>query len=54
MLMVVLGGVVTGSFFSALVALVTYLADPNTTLPAIVFWLLGSVPPRPTRRSRWR
>ncbi|MDQ0032125.1 FecCD family ABC transporter permease [Arthrobacter bambusae] len=43
MLMVVLGGVVTGSFFSALVALVTYVADPNTTLPAIVFWLLGSV-----------
>lgn len=43
MLMVVLGGVVTGSFFSALVALVTYIADPNTTLPAIVFWLLGSV-----------
>jgi iron complex transport system permease protein len=35
--------VVTGSFFSALVALVTYIADPNTTLPAIVFWLLGSV-----------
>jgi iron complex transport system permease protein len=43
MLMVVLGGVVTGSFFSALVALVTYIADPYTTLPAIVFWLLGSV-----------
>lgn len=43
MLMVVLGGVVTGSFFSALVALITYVADPYTTLPAIVFWLLGSV-----------
>lgn len=43
MLMIVLGGVVTGSFFSALVALVSYSADPNTTLPAIVFWLLGSV-----------
>ncbi len=43
MLMVVLGGVVVGSFFSALVSLVTYLADPYTTLPAIVFWLLGSV-----------
>ncbi|HEV7166998.1 MAG TPA: iron ABC transporter permease [Micrococcaceae bacterium] len=43
MLMLVLGGVVTGSFFSALVALATYVADPFTTLPAIVFWLLGSV-----------
>ena len=43
MLMIVLGGVVVGSFFSALVALVTYVADPYSTLPAIVFWLLGSV-----------
>ncbi len=43
MLMVVLGGVVVGSFFSALVAMATYVADPYTTLPAIVFWLLGSV-----------
>jgi iron complex transport system permease protein len=43
LLMIVLGGVVIGSFFSALVSLVTYIADPNTTLPAIVFWLLGSV-----------
>ncbi|WP_427018102.1 FecCD family ABC transporter permease [Pseudarthrobacter sp. P1] len=43
MLMIVLGGVVVGSFFSALVSLTTYIADPFTTLPAIVFWLLGSV-----------
>ncbi|MGZ5409139.1 MAG: FecCD family ABC transporter permease [Aeromicrobium sp.] len=42
-LMVVLGGVVTGALFSALVSLVTYVADPYTTLPAIVFWLLGSL-----------
>ena len=42
-LMVVLGGVVVGSFFTALVGLVTYVANPYTTLPAIVFWLLGSV-----------
>jgi iron complex transport system permease protein len=42
-LMIVLGGVVTGSFFAALVSLVTYLADPYTSLPTIVFWLLGSV-----------
>jgi iron complex transport system permease protein len=43
MLVVVLGGVVTGSFFSALVSLVTYVADPYVQLPAIVFWLLGSL-----------
>ena len=42
-LMIVLAGVVTGSFFSALVSLLTYLADPYDQLPAIVFWLLGSV-----------
>ncbi len=43
LLMIVLGGVVTGSFFSALVSLVTYVADPYNELPAIVFWLLGSL-----------
>ncbi|MBP3223363.1 MAG: iron ABC transporter permease [Actinomycetaceae bacterium] len=42
-LTVVLGGVVTASFFQALVSLVTYLADPYTTLPAITFWLMGSL-----------
>ncbi len=42
-LMIVLAGVVTGAFFAALVSLVTYLADPYDQLPAIVFWLLGSV-----------
>ena len=42
-LMVVLGGVVTASFFSALVALVTCICGPEYHLPAIVFWLLGSV-----------
>lgn len=41
-LMLVLAGVVTGAFFSALVSLVTFLADPNDTLPAIVYWLMGS------------
>lgn len=41
-LMLVLAGVVTSAFFSALVSLATYFADPNDTLPAIVFWLMGS------------
>ena len=43
MLMVVLAGVVLGSFFGALVGLVQYFADPYSSLPAIVFWLLGSL-----------
>lgn len=41
-LTLVLAGVITGSFFSALVSLVTFLADVNSELPAILYWLLGS------------
>jgi iron complex transport system permease protein len=42
-LTLVLAGVVIGSFFSSLVSLITYTADPNLKLPAIVFWLMGSL-----------
>ncbi|MEO9330300.1 FecCD family ABC transporter permease [Gordonia aurantiaca] len=42
-LTIVLGGVVTSAFFSALVSFITYVADPYTTLPSIVFWLMGSL-----------
>jgi len=42
LLMLVLSGVVVSALFSALVSLATYFADPNDTLPAIVFWLMGS------------
>lgn len=40
--MVVLTGIVVGALFTALVSLVQFLADPNSSLPAIVFWLMGS------------
>lgn len=39
----VLGGVIVGSIFSALTSLLKYLADPYDELPAIVFWLMGSL-----------
>jgi iron complex transport system permease protein len=42
LLMLVLAGIVVSALFSALVSLGTYFADPNDTLPAIVFWLMGS------------
>lgn len=42
LLMLVLAGVVTSAFFAALISLVTYFSDPNDSLPAIVFWLMGS------------
>lgn len=41
-LMLVLAGVITGAFFSALISLIKYVADPDNKLPAIVYWLMGS------------
>src|ERR1700732_2831786 len=42
-LVLVLTGVVVGSLFGARVGLVKYLADPYNQLPAMTFWLLGSL-----------
>lgn len=42
LLALVLAGVVVSAFCSAIVGLVTFLADPETRLPGLVFWLLGS------------
>lgn len=41
-LMLVLAGIVTSAFFSALVSVTKFVADPDDKLPAIVFWLMGS------------
>lgn len=41
--MLVLGGVVVSSIFSALISLLKYIADPFNQLPSIVFWLMGSL-----------
>ena len=43
MVMVVLSGMVISSFFSALVSLAKYVADPEEDLPAITYWLMGSM-----------
>lgn len=42
-LLVILSGVVIGALFSALVSLLTFIADPEEKLPAIIYWLLGSL-----------
>jgi iron complex transport system permease protein len=42
-IMLVLGGVIVSSVFSSLISLMKYLADPADQLPAIVFWLMGSL-----------
>ena len=39
---VVLTGVIVAALFSALVSLTQFVAEPDSSLPAIVFWLMGS------------
>ena len=43
MLTLLLAGIVVGSLLGAGVGLVKYLADPYNQLPAMTFWLLGSL-----------
>ncbi|MDD4635609.1 MAG: iron chelate uptake ABC transporter family permease subunit, partial [Dehalococcoidales bacterium] len=39
----ILGGIVVGSFFQALLSIIKTLADTENELPAITFWLMGSL-----------
>lgn len=39
----ILGGLVVSAFFQALISLLKYVADPEDTLPAITFWLMGGL-----------
>jgi iron complex transport system permease protein len=41
--MIILAGIMIGSLFSALVSLVKYTADTESQLPAITYWLMGSL-----------
>lgn len=43
MIILVLGGIISSSLFSALLSIVKYTADPYNTLPAITYWLMGSL-----------
>jgi len=42
-LVFVLSGIIVSSIFTALTSLAKYVADPYDQLPAIVFWLMGSL-----------
>jgi iron complex transport system permease protein len=42
-LTLILSGVVIGTLLGSFIALLKYLADPYNQLPAITFWLLGSL-----------
>jgi len=43
LLILTLMGILVGSLFNSLTSLLKYLADPLDSLPAITFWLLGSL-----------
>ncbi len=43
LLILVLSGILIGTSFSACISLIKYLADPYDKLPAITFWLMGSL-----------
>ena len=38
----ILGGTIVGAFFSALVSIMKFIADPYSQLPGITFWFMGS------------
>lgn len=42
-LVMVLGGVAIAALFSAFISCIKYLADPDSKLPEIVYWLMGSL-----------
>ncbi|WP_395666175.1 FecCD family ABC transporter permease [Methylocella sp.] len=42
-IMLVLGGLVSGALFTALLTVLKYVADPYNQLPAIVYWLMGGL-----------
>lgn len=39
----VLSGIMVGSLFNALVSFVKFIADPDSKLPAITYWLMGGL-----------
>ncbi len=51
--MLILSGVITGALFEAMLSLIKYMADPNDTLPTIVFWLMGSLTAASYKNLAW-
>lgn len=43
LLMLLLGGIISGALFTSLLSIIKYLADPYNQLPAIVYWLMGGL-----------
>ena len=43
MLALIVGGLVSTAFFTALTSVLKYIADPNQQLPELVYWLMGTL-----------
>ncbi|HEY0275567.1 MAG TPA: iron chelate uptake ABC transporter family permease subunit [Paenirhodobacter sp.] len=43
MVTLLLGGIVSGAMFGALLSMVKYVADPQDQLPSTTYWLMGSL-----------
>lgn len=42
-IMIILSGIIVSALFQSFISLIKYLADPQDILPAITYWLLGSL-----------
>ena len=42
-IMLILGGIISGALFTSLLSIVKYCADPTNQLPAITYWLMGNL-----------
>jgi iron complex transport system permease protein len=43
LILLILGGVVSSAFFSSMLSITKYMADPYDELPAIIYWMMGSL-----------
>jgi iron complex transport system permease protein len=53
MVMLVLGGMISGALFTSLLSIAKYTADPYDQLPAIVYWLMGSLGAVSLQQTMW-
>lgn len=53
MVMLILGGLITGALFTSLLSIAKYVADPYDQLPAIVYWLMGSLGAVGLEQVKW-
>lgn len=43
LMLMILGGIISGALFTSMLSIIKYLADPYEQLPAIVYWLMGGL-----------